>query len=122
MIYNNYRIKFYKNSSNGKKPVKEYIENLNWKDRSKVLKYIDFLRERGGYLDEPYSKHITGKMRELRVDFGRNRHRIFYFTFIGKAIILLSAFNKKSAKTPAGEIEKALNNYQDAINNPKMYE
>ena len=61
-------------------------------------------------------------MRELRVDFGKNRHRIFFFTFIGKNIILLHAFQKHTAQTPEREITKAFNNDNIVINNPQVYE
>lgn len=125
MIYNGkreYKVKFYTDARSGKSPVFEYVENLRDKERAKVLKYIRFLRENEGYLDEPYSKHIKGKIRELRVDFGRNRHRIFYFTFVGKKIILLHTFLKKTAKTPNSEIKKAEENYYDVLRNPKTYE
>ncbi|MBI2641952.1 MAG: type II toxin-antitoxin system RelE/ParE family toxin [Candidatus Wildermuthbacteria bacterium] len=98
------------------------MENLRKKEKAKVSKYIEFLRVSHGYLDEPYSKHIKGKIRELRVDFARNRHRIFYFTFIGRKIILLHVFLKKTAKTPNAEIRKAEANYQDILVNPKNYE
>lgn len=108
-----YKTYYYKNSQTGKVPVLEYIERLSKKEKVKALKYIDFLEENEGYLDEPYSKHIRGKIRELRVDFSKNKHRIFYFTFIGKRIILLHAFLKKTEKTPEQEIIKALNNLQD---------
>jgi phage-related protein len=123
MIYLNieYKVRFFKDSK-GKSPVLEYINNLSDKERAKVSKYINFLKVNGGVLDEPYSKHIKGKIRELRVDFGKNRHRIFYFTFVEKNIIFLHAFLKKTAKTPPEEIEKAENNYYDIINNYKTYE
>lgn len=125
MIYNElvkeYEVKFYQNRK-GESQTLEYIENLNIKEKAKVLKYIDFLREHNGYLDEPYSKHIKGAVRELRVDFGRNKHRIFYFTFIGKTIILLYAFLKKTTKTPLLTIKKAEENYQDVLRNKKYYE
>jgi len=117
-----YRVKFYKNSKNGKEPVLDYLKTLDGKNRTKILKFIDFLREHDGYLDEPYSKHITGKIRELRVDFSRQKHRVFYFTFIKKTIILLYAFLKKTNKTPKQEIKRATLNYQDVINNSKIYE
>lgn len=123
MIYLNieYKVRFFEDSK-GKSPVLEYIDNLSDKERAKVSKYINFLKVSGGVLDEPYSKHIKGKIRELRVDFGKNRHRIFYFTFVGRNIIFLHAFLKKTAKTPPKEIEKAENNYYDIINNYKTYE
>lgn len=125
MIYNEfvkeYKVKFYQNRK-GESQTLEYIENLDIKEKAKVLKYIDFLRENNGYLDEPYSKHIKGAVRELRVDFRHNKHRIFYFTFIGKTIILLYAFLKKTAKTPLLAIKKAEENYQDVLRNKKFYE
>lgn len=117
-----YKVKFYKNSKNGKEPVFEYIEKLDDKNKAKVLKYIEFLRINNGYLDEPYSKHIRGKIRELRIDFSKTKHRVFYFTFINKTIILLNAFLKKTNKTPAKEITKAENNYKDVINSQFLYE
>ena len=126
MIYSEdrqeYKVKFYRNRKTGESPVLEYIKELGKKDRAKVSKYIEFLRVNEGYLDEPYSKHITGKTRELRVDFGKNRHRIFYFTFVKKTIILLHAFLKKTPKTPVSEIKKAQEHYQDVIQNPKIYD
>jgi len=117
-----YKIKFYKNSSNKEEPVLNYIKSLDTKSRLKISKYIEFLKNSSGYIDEPYSKHIIDKIRELRVDFFHNHHRIFYFTFINKTIILLHAFSKNTDKTPNKEIAKALNNYQDVINNPNLYE
>ena len=122
MIYNEYRISYYKNSRNGKKPVYEYILRLDKKDKAKIFKYFDYLVTNNGYLDEPYSKHVKNKIRELRVDFANSHHRIFYFTFINKNIILLHAFLKKTAKTPEQEIKRALVNYYDTINNQKLYE
>lgn len=100
MIYNEnqeYKVKFYTDSG-GKSPVLKYLEKLTDKEKAKILKYIEFLRERKGVLDEPYSKHIKGKIRELRVDFGKNRHRIFYFTFIEKKYHSFARFFEKFGK------------------------
>ncbi|MBU3918551.1 type II toxin-antitoxin system RelE/ParE family toxin [Patescibacteria group bacterium] len=122
MIYYDYKVKFYKDSEIGNIPVLEYIEKLNEKEKAKVLKYIEFLRQQKGYLDEPYSKHIKGKVRELRVDFNKKRHRIFYFLFINKTIILLYAFTKNTQKTPRNEIFRAETNYIDVLKNKQIYE
>ena len=125
MIYNGgekYKVKFYKDPKASKSPVLEYIEGLSPKEAAKVLKYIEFLRINKGYLDDPHSKHIKGKIRELRVDFAKNKHRIFYFTFIKKNIILLHAFSKRTTKTPISEIKKAEEGYQNIFKNPKIYE
>src|SRR3989344_1401059 len=109
-----YEVIYFKDQK-GRIPVKEYIKGLRLKDRAKVLKYIDLLERSQGVLDEPYSRHIEGKIRELRVDFSKNKHRIFYFAFINKKIILLHAFLKKTAKTPISEINKAKQNYLNVI-------
>ncbi|MBI2053786.1 MAG: type II toxin-antitoxin system RelE/ParE family toxin [Candidatus Staskawiczbacteria bacterium] len=124
MIYLNidYKVKFYFNPESGRSDVRKYIYELDKKERNKVLKYVEFLRLNNGVLDEPYSKHIKDKIRELRVDFSNKKHRIFYFTFVNKNIILLHAFLKKTAKTPLGEIKRAEENYNNVINNPKLYE
>jgi phage-related protein len=125
MIYNDkreYKVKFYKDIETGRSPVVEYVEKLPLREKAKVLKYIDFLRENRGYLNEPYSRHIKGKIRELRVDFARKRHRIFYFTFIKKTIILLYAFLKKTRRTPKLEIKKAEENYYNVLDNKETYE
>jgi len=122
MIYNEYKTKFYKNGKTGKSPVVEYIGKLGSKDKSKILKYIEFLRVNNGYLDEPYSKHIKGKIRELRVDFFQHKHRIFFFLFVSKTIVILHAFSKKTKKTPLFEIKKAEECYFDVLNNKHLYE
>lgn len=121
MIYKKeeeYKTSFYKDKK-GKSSVLEYMFDLPQKERFKIEKYIEFLRVNKGVLDEPYSKHITGKIRELRVDFGKNRHRVFYFTFIEKNIVFLHAFLKKTQKTPLDEIKIAKETYYQFINNPK---
>lgn len=117
-----YRVKFYVDTRTGRSPIKEYIEKLNIKERAKLLKYVEFLRAHEGVLDEPYTKHITGKIRELRVDFGKKRHRIFYFIFVGKTIILLHAFLKKTAKTPPNEIKRAVERYILVLRSKRIYE
>lgn len=113
-----YKTLFYKDIR-GRSSVLDYMFDLPKKERFKIEKYMEFLRASEGVLDEPYSKHITGKIRELRVDFGKNRHRVFYFTFTEKNIVFLHAFLKKTQKTPLNEIKIAEEKYYQFINNPK---
>lgn len=123
MIYNEeYKIKFYKDSRTGNEPARNFINSLNYKERLKIFKYIEYLRVNQGYLDEPHSKHLIGKIRELRVDFSNNCFRIMYFAFINKKIIILNAFTKKTKKTPKVEINQSIYRLNDTINNPKIYE
>ncbi|MFH1780717.1 MAG: type II toxin-antitoxin system RelE/ParE family toxin [Candidatus Nealsonbacteria bacterium] len=120
MLYTNYRVYYYRNGRTGKVPVLEYLGGLKLKDRGKISAYIVLLRDCGGRLDEPYSRYIRSGVRELRVEFARNRHRIFYIAVEGKKIILLHAFLKKTPKTPVQEIRRALNNFEDYRINKKL--
>ena len=117
-----YRIKYYKNSRTGKEPVLDYLKTINSKDSAKIERYVELLKEKQGYLEEPFSRHVKGKIRELRVDFAGNRHRVFYFVFIGKTIIFLHAFLKKTRKTPRRELKNAINNYHDFMTNQDQYD
>jgi phage-related protein len=103
-------------------PVLEYIQKISAKDRAKVAVYIRLLCDYKGRLDEPYSRHIRSGIRELRVDFSRNRHRIFYIIVVERKIILLHSFLKKTAKTPRQEIVKAINNFEDYKVNKDLVE
>lgn len=116
MIYTNneeYKVYCYRNSNTKHVPVLDYIQQLPAKDKVKISAYISFLRNQKGCINEPYGRYICSGIRELRVEFSHNNHRIFYTTIEGKKIILLHAFLKKTRKTPKREIEHALNNFKD---------
>ena len=119
---NEYKVYYYQNSYTKRAPVLEYIQTVPIKDKGKIAAHITFLRDHGGRLDEPYSRYIRSGIRELRIEFARNRHRIFYITVEGKKIILLHAFLKKTSKTPQQEIVRALNNYEDYKINKNLIE
>lgn len=110
---NNYKVYYYQNSHNKRTPVLEYVKKLSIKERAKTVAYIVLLRNSHGILNEPYSRYIGSGIRELRVDFSHNRHRVFYITVVERKIILLHAFLKKTPKTPKQEITRALNNFYD---------
>ncbi len=109
-----YQIVYYVDDR-GRESVKDYIHKTSQKEQKKIYASLEFLRENKGHLDEPYTRHVTGKIRELRVDFAHNRHRIFYCTVIGRRIVLLHALLKKTPKTPQREIERAMYRYHDFL-------
>ena len=117
-----YKVYYYQNSHTKRAPVLEYIRKIPVKDKAKIAAYITLLRNYNGRLDEPYSRYIRSGIRELRVDFARNRHRVFYIIVEGKKIILLHAFLKKTHKTPEQEIIRALNNFEDYKINKNLIE
>lgn len=59
---------------------------------------------------ETYLKHLKGTegLYEIRVQAGSDIYRIFCFFDEGKIVVIMNGFQKKSQKTPKGEIERAL--------------
>jgi len=93
----------YYETARGDHPVRDYIESLPDKERSKVKALIDYLSEKV-VLNEPHTKKLSGYsgLYELRP----GSHRVFYCYHEGK-VVLLHAFRKKSNKTPQREIDMA---------------
>lgn len=56
---------------------------------------------------------------EIRVIFGGNIFRIFCCFDEGELVILFNAFQKKTQKTPTGEIDKAKSIMKDYFENKK---
>jgi phage-related protein len=124
MIYNSsgYKVYYYQSSNLKRVPVSEYIQKVSGKEKVKIAAYINFLRDNKDYINEPYSRYICSEIRELRVGFSHNKHRIFYTVSGRRKIILLYAFLKKTQKTPKKEINHALNNLQDYKLNKNLVE
>lgn len=62
---------------------------------------------------EPYVKHLEGKLWEMRMSGRDGIARAIYFTAIGKQVIIVRAFVKKTQKTPRSEIELATQRMKD---------
>jgi len=96
-------------TSDGKCPVKEFIDLLSAESKAKYMFIADLLEEYGLKVKGPYVKPIMGSrmLFEIRIKDKSNIHRIFYFACSGKKLILLHGFTKKMEKTPRREISAA---------------
>lgn len=56
---------------------------------------------------EPYIKHIDGRIWEMRLRGREGIARALYVTAIGRRVVILRVFVKKTQKTPRREIELA---------------
>jgi len=86
--------------------VESFLETLTEKELAKVIRTIELLEEFGHKLGMPHSKHIDNGLLELRIR-GKREIRIFYCFSKNKAV-LLHACVKKTQKTSAKELNKAI--------------
>lgn len=91
---------------NGEQPAREFLLSLDKKMRAKMLMIIGVLQDNGYELREPYSKHLSEGIFELRAQAGSDISRVLYF-YVDQRIVLTNGFIKKTQKTPPQEIEKA---------------
>lgn len=83
-----------------------FMETLTDEQRKKV-NYGLLLLKTQNRLPEKFVKHIEEGLYELRTEFEGNIFRTFFIFDEGNVVVLFNGFQKKSRKTPKGEIEKA---------------
>ena len=74
--------------------VRDWILALEETERARVRFHIDRLAEVGALLDEPHTRQLDGKLRELRFQLTGRQIRIIYWIAPGRRIILLTVFAK----------------------------
>ena len=102
-------------TSDGKAPVKDFINGLEPKMSAKVYGFLKILQGKGNFLREPYSKHLEEGIFELRCKSGNDAVRVLYFFYYQGLIVLTNGFVKKTQKTPRAEIELAKKRKDDFI-------
>ena len=101
-----FEVEFYE-TQNGDQPAKIFLLSLDKKMRAKMADTISILQDNGNELREPYSKHLSEGIFELRAKVGSDITRVLYFFYVDRHIILTNGFIKKTQKTPLKEIERA---------------
>src|SRR6266508_4258383 len=94
--------------------VEAWLFSLSDDHYGRVREYIRLLAERGPLLDEPYTRQLRGKSRELRFRLDRDSWRITYWIASGRRIVLLTNF-RKQGRQERREIERAWRAMQDCI-------
>jgi phage-related protein len=87
----------------------DFLKEQPIKVQDKIFKIIEAI-ETLERVPSNYLKSIEGTdgLYEARIQLGSNIWRVFCFFDNGKLVILLNGFQKKTQKTPKGEIERAL--------------
>ena len=84
-----------------------FIATLSAKELLK-LNYIISLLETEDRIPVKFIKFIRDGLYELRMEYNSNIYRVFFIFDDGQIVVLFNGFQKKTQKTPSGEIEKAL--------------
>lgn len=86
--------------------VQDWLEELDDQRWAQARFHLDLLEEQGALLGEPYTRQLSGKLRELRFYCGGKRIRISYWIASGRRIIALTVFAKTKMRETA-EIARA---------------
>lgn len=101
-----FEVVFYQRSD-GREPIKEFLESLRPKLRAKMNADLQLLEEMNINLREPYAKHLGDGLFELRIRQAGDIARAFYFFYDGRKIIVTNGYLKKQNATSRQEIERA---------------
>jgi len=92
-------------------PMIDFLDSLSIKERALILKNIEKLMEyknNNFNLSPKFTKSLRDGIFELKVELQNKTSRSLYFYEKNQMIIFTNGFIKKSQKTPAKEIEKAI--------------
>jgi hypothetical protein len=87
--------------------VRSWLERLGDRDFGRVDFLVGLLAEHAEDLGEPYTRHLGGKVRELRFHMLRQQTRVTYWLAPGRRVILLTVFHKTRG-TEVAEVARAM--------------
>jgi len=87
--------------------VRSWLIGLSDRDFGRVDFPIGLLPERAQDLGEPYTRHLGGRVRELRFHLLRQQTRVTYWLGPGRRVILLTVF-RKTRGAEVAEVARAL--------------
>jgi len=89
--------------------VKALLSGMAPDIRASFQRIVHLIQENGlERVHEPYVKHLEGKLWEMRMKGKDGIARAAYVTAIGKRVVVVHVFGKKTQTTPRREIETAL--------------
>lgn len=98
--------------------VEQFVLKLPAGLSAKYFHLTELMLEFGANLGLPHTKPMSNGLFELRVKGKEGIARVFYCTKVGKRIIMVHAFIKKTPKTPPNELRKAEQRLSEVKNEP----
>ncbi len=86
--------------------IRQWYLSLSGPEQARVRFHIDRLADQGPLLDEPHTRQLDGKLRELRFYLKGRPTRVTYWIASSRRIILLTVFSKTRRQERA-EINRA---------------
>jgi phage-related protein len=80
---------------------------------ARFLQYAERMEAHGPDLGMPHTRAMGGGLFELRLKATEGIARVFYCTVVNRRIVVLHEFVKKTAKTPARELQIARRRKKD---------
>jgi phage-related protein len=85
------------------------VEALPEDIRARLARVAKLIEENDlEHVGEPHVKHIEGRLWEMRLKGRSGIARALYVTAVGRRVVIVRVFVKKTEKTPWREIEIAL--------------
>lgn len=107
---NNWEIIYYI-SSTGDNPVKEFLESLQPRQKSKIFGIFENIQKYGLNSVIPHIKKLTGTpLWEIRI-LGQDNIRVIYLVPRSNTVLVLHGFIKKSQKTSSRDLTLAIKRY-----------
>ncbi len=86
--------------------VRDWYLGLDPESQGRVAFHVDRLAREGPLLDQPHTRQLDGKLRELRFYLDGQAIRVTYWIAPVRRIILLTVFTKSQPREPH-EIQRA---------------
>jgi len=83
---------------------------------ARFLRYAERMEIHGPDLGMPHTRAVGQGLFELRLKAAEGIARVFYCTLVGRQIVMLHQFTKKSEKTPRKEREIARRRMKEVMN------
>ena len=96
--------------------VRDDIASLPLTIRARYFHLADRMEEYGPDIGMPHTRHLGDNLLEMRLKGPEGIARIFYCTLIGRRIVVLHGFIKKTDKTPSREMSIARKRLQEVRN------
>lgn len=95
-----------------------FFDHQTQKVKEKI-DYVLFVLTHADRVPLKFLKHIEGQkgLYEIRIEVSSNIFRIFCCFDKGKVVVLFNGFQKKTQKTPKGQIEIAVKLMNEYLNN-----